>query len=81
MGERPARSDPGGKRMKGKGLTPDELKAQLLAIFGKEDVTVDEFLARAKELDVTAYELAAIIEDEREMVRILLNDRRPLKTE
>lgn len=52
-------------------MTPDELKEQLLAIFGKEDVTVDEFLARAKELDVTAYELAAIIEDGREMARLL----------
>lgn len=67
--------------MTGKGITPDELQMRLLAVFGKEDVTVDEFLERAKELGVTASELAAIIEDEREMVRILLNDRRPLKTE
>ena len=62
-------------------MTMDELQMRLLAVFGKEDVTVDELLERAKELGVTASELAAIIENEREMARILLNDRRPLKTE
>lgn len=67
--------------MTGKGISADELQMRLLAVFGKEDVTVDEFLGRAKELGVTASDLAAIIENEREMARILLNDRRPLKTE
>ena len=67
--------------MTGKGISTDELQMRLLAVFGKEDVTVDEFLERAKELGVTASDLAAIIENEREMARILLNDRRPLKTE
>ena len=62
-------------------MTMDEVQMRLLAVFGKEDLTVDEFLERANELGVTASELAAIIENEREMVRILLNDRRPLKTE
>ena len=52
-------------------MTTDELQMRLLSVFGKEDVTVDEFLARAKELDITAYELAAIIEDGREMARLL----------
>lgn len=54
-----------------KRMTVDELKARLSELFGKDDVTVDEFLARAKELDVTAYELAAIIENGREMARLL----------
>ena len=67
--------------MTGKGISTDELQMRLIAVFGKEDVTVDEFLGRAKELGVTASDLAAIIENEREMARILLNDRRPLKTE
>ena len=67
--------------MTGKGISTDELQMRLLAVFGKEDVTVDEFLERSEELGVTASELAAIIENEREMARILLNDRRPLKTE
>ena len=52
-------------------MTADELKERLFQLFGKDDVTITEFLDMAKELDVTASELAAIIEDERLMARLL----------